>query len=262
MLDPISHFGMPVGFMAPRLLILADITEKLGEIAKEWADAISDPLQKLAASAPPEKHITEGLTLLLAMVALAAILGAPVALQHKGGLGEKAGTAFNAVFSLITTAIIAAVWHWPFKLLGGHATFAGSYLAYCYGAAPYVPLITFAGLITAAGLPRKLRPFATNPATAQKAFPIAWSHPEASKPVIVLGTVATWIVLVWSTVVVFRAFRFEHDIHGWRYGLAVVICLIIAAPIGHVLLKMMGLFIPPPAMDALTPDGDFVLPEE
>jgi hypothetical protein len=248
--------------MVSHFIFLADVTEKLGEIVKDWAAAISDPLQKLAASAPPEQHISEGLTLLLAMVALAAILGAPVALQHKGGLGEKAGTAFNAVFSLITSAIIAAIWHWPFKWLGGHATFAGSYLAYCYGYAPYVPLITFAGLITAAGLPRKLRPFATNPATAQKTFPIAWSDPEASKPVIVVGTLATWTVLIWSTVVMFRAYRFEHDIHGWRYGLAIGISLIIAAPIGTVFLKMIGLFIPPPAMDALTPDGEPAIPEE
>lgn len=54
---------------------------------------------------------------------------------------------------LASSAVIAMTWHFVFSLLGGGASFSGTYLAYVYAGRPYVPLSAFSSLIVFASLP-------------------------------------------------------------------------------------------------------------
>lgn len=223
-----------------------DFSEQLVAVAKNWADAISDPVRKVTQAKPWEEHIGEGLLFFLAMVTVSTLLSAPIAFQQKGDFGNKVRPAFNAVFGLIMSALVALVWHFPFVWLGGRANFAGSYLAYCYGYSPYMPLIAFAGLILAAGLPRELRKLATNPATVQQAFALAQNHPDTSKGSIALGCGATFLAIGWATFVTFRDLGVVHDLRGSRLAGAVLLSLLISAPVGVVLQRIGTLFVPAP----------------
>jgi len=221
-----------------------DLGEQLVATVQNWADAISDPVRKIEKARPWDEHIGEGLLFFLAMVTLSTVLSAPIAFQQRGDFGDKVRPAFSAVFGLMTSAILAASWYFPFVWLGGRGNFAGSYLAYCYGYSTYMPLTAFALLILAAGLPRELRKLATNPATAQKAFALAQNNPETSNGSIALGCGATYLVTLWATFVTFRNLGVVHELRGWRLAGAILLSLLISAPIGLVLKRINTLFLP------------------
>jgi hypothetical protein len=127
----------------------------------------------------------------------------------------------------------------------GKATLAGTFLAYCYSAGPYMPLVNFAVLISLSGYPPKLRPYASNAVAAHQAFLDALQDPETGKFNLYLGSFLTLGIMLVSTYVLFRALIFVHDLHGWRMVGAILISFIIFGIIGLVMKRVSTLFMPP-----------------
>lgn len=220
-------------------------------VAARWRLAITDPRQLLdAAFQPTDEQVAAGLAFHLAMVAVAAALYAPVALTA-GGLVGKGRVLLTSLLGLLFTAVVALTWHAAFRLCGGQASFAGTYLAFVYAAAPYVPLTALCGVLMVTGLPGYLRPFALNPATARLALAVAQHDPRTSRGVIGLASLGLLAILAVNVVVTLRMFSHVHDLGGWRLAAAVGLSLLIAIPVNAVLHRVAaGVQGGRPAVDA------------
>jgi hypothetical protein len=204
---------------------------QLYKILVEWQNAISSPLKSLSTSPPSGAQISAGLDFMLAMVVSFAILAAPLALRHRGEVGER-------LVGLFSTAIIVMAWHYPFVWMGGKANLAGTFLAYSYGSGPYMPLTAFAMVLFAAGLPSGILKHATDPAKAQQALKTALKHPETSVGVMMLGFAAFSLVSLWSMFVTFRCLSFVHSLTGWRLIVAILLSMMAAVPIYKIFLRI------------------------
>ena len=224
---------------------MSDLFKQVLKFIETWIQSISNPKQFLGPDFDPSREVLmDGLEFFLAMLAASIILSAPVAFAQKD---LKVKAAVNAVVGLLASAAVAIVWHFPFWLLGGKASFSGSYLAYVYASSPYMPIFTFAGLITLAGLPPRLRPLAMNPATAQPAIQLALAEndEQTSKHLVLLGGLLSLAVMIWSFIILFSCFRLVHGLGGWRLAVATVLSFALAIPVSLVFQKLAPILISP-----------------
>lgn len=228
--------------------ILADISPGIIQhYAQMWARAISGPSAYLARSfQPTSDQVTEGIGFFLAMIAVSTMFSIAAGFSQAGSAGDKIKSGANGFLGLFFGAISAIAAHFPFVLFGGKATFSGTYLAYCYAAGPYLPLISFAALIMLSGYPARLRAYAIAPQTAPLAFAAAQQDPETSNLNLYLGAFLLWGVMIWSYVAMIRALSFAHELSGLRLTGAIVVSFVLFAIVGKVLQGVSSLLLPPP----------------
>ena len=220
--------------------------EKFFAVLATWSQSLLSPKEFVAPAFHPEhSQIVEGLEFVIAMMLGALILYLPLALTEKGDFAEKAKLATNATLGVISSAACAMSLHFAFWMLGGEASFAGTYLAYAYGMGPYLPLIAFATLLMVSGLAPPFRRPALNPFTAQTAMKSGIEDPHTSRGVVLIGSLAMLGLLGWSIIVFFRSLSLVHSITGWALGGAVLVSLVLMAPVGFVFKRMATLVVDP-----------------
>lgn len=216
------------------------------QLSHKWAQSISDPKQFLSqAFQPTDDQLLSGLEFYFGIIAISLLLYAPFVLgSSKGELSDKVQLVASSFVNLFFGAVLAMSWHFAFWLLGGASNFSGTYLAYVYGGAPFVPLITLSSLIIFGALPPNLRQYALNPTTAQKAMKAGIADPRTSNTKIILGTLLTLGFTAWSIVVQFRCMSFAQNVRGWRLVLVIVLILPISMLVGYLSQTVQAVFIP------------------
>jgi hypothetical protein len=201
-----------------------------------WVSALADPFQFLRpAFAPTHAEVAAGAEFYLKLLAVSLAMYLVIVLfAGQGSLASKAKMFANAILGIALFLTTAAATHVPFWLLGGKSTFLGTCLTYVYAAGPYGPLMTFATCIMIAGMPARLRRYAINPATAQRAGAIAGQDPETDKITYFIGCFLVLGLMLWSLVVSFRCLGFSHELSGWPFAIAVVLSFLIWIPIGRI----------------------------
>jgi hypothetical protein len=205
-----------------------------------WLAALTNPAQFLSQPfAPSPDEFTAGIEFYLhVLVASVAIYGLIIVFIERGSLAIKARMLANALLGAIMLFVIAAVMHFPFWVLGGQATFAGTLLTNIYAGTPYGPLTAIGMLVFIAGMPAELRRLAINPATAKQASQIASKDPQTDKFTFFAGSAIIVGLMFWTLFVTFRYLSYSHDVHGWRLAVAILACLIISVPLNKISQRM------------------------
>jgi|GEM_PF-1311872 len=206
---------------------------------QKWGMAISDPRNSLVPH-PREPATIDALEFYFGTVILAFFIQAPFLLGQKGE--EKARFAATAIIGSVSGAMVAMSWHLAFSWMGGAANFAGTWVGYVYAGAPYVPLIALASVLTFSALPPDLRHYALTPATAPQAFKRGFEDPRTSKGLVVLGSLSSICIGIWSMIVQLRNMRFVHRLTGLRFVGAIAIALIMTAILAPVLKALASGF--------------------
>lgn len=222
-----------------------------------WVAALTDPYKFLRpAFSPTPDEVAAGGDFYLKLLAVSlAMYFAIVVFAGQGSLASKAKMFANGVLGIALFLVSAAATHVPFWLLGGKSTFLGTCLTYIYAAGPYGPLMTFATWIMIAGMPARLRRYAINPATAQRAGQIAGQDPETDKIVYFLGCFLVIGVMIWTLVVSFQCLGYSHDLNGWPFTFAIVLSLVISWPLGIVVQRLVGALMGQPEAEASAPQS-------
>jgi hypothetical protein len=215
------------------------------ELALLWARAISAPKSLLQSHfVPDDVLIANGLRFYLIMLAVSMVFYLAIALRHGTEFGAKVRLAANGLTSLLTTALVAAIWHLPFHWFGGKGSFGGTFLAIVYGSSPYSPITSLLAMLMLAGLPEQLRDRAMNPATAGMAIQEAFNDPNTSKGTYVFGCMFTWLGLFISWVVTLNCMAYVHDVHGMKLVLAILLSFVLSMPVGLFIQKILGVLTP------------------
>jgi hypothetical protein len=214
---------------------------------EHWRQAVTNPEQYLKPGfQPTEEQLFNGLDFFFAMLLLSLVIYAPLGAKKQGDFTDKSKVAINAVLGLLFAGAVANAWYFAFWLLGGTASFSGTFLAYVYAASPFVPIMALASLIIARGLPPHLQHLAVNPKTARDAFKQAKDDPRTSQGMVGLGGIAWWGVLGWSACVLLRCFSFIHEVGGWKFvgaiALSALSVVVIAGLVGPILQWLSRLF--------------------
>jgi len=223
------------------LMSLLD-SRKIEQDLNIWLSALADPHQLLApAFEPSQPQIVAAFEFLAKLLLVALLVYAIVtAFYGRGSISLKIKMLAHAFLGIVTFFVIAMVVHVPFALLGGKASFAGTCLAYIYGASVYTPFLAICQWIQVAGMSPALRPYGLNPATASQAGQAAMEDPETDKFTFLLGSILALGLTVWILIVNFRALGFVHDLSGWRFWLAVPLSILAAAPVGMVIKRVIA----------------------
>ncbi len=242
---------------------LHETAEYIVYFLQRWSAAISDPRHLLAPLFhPSDAQTIDALEFYLATLTFAFALQVPFVLGQKGELGEKARLAASSVVGLVSSAVIAMTWHFAFSLLGGGASFAGTFLAYVYAGAPYIPLLSLASLIAFAALPLDLQHLALSPATAKAAAQRGWTDPRTKRGLLGLGSLGFTCVLLWSAVAQLRSMSFVHKLTGWRLFWCIVISLVMAAIVTPLLKAIASVFNQPAEIASVDAAASTVIPTD
>jgi hypothetical protein len=237
-------------------LSLRSLAKEFLEGFKKWREAISDPKHFVQPGFDPtEDQLIEGIEFYLMLFSVSFVFLAPLVLTSKGETADKSKAAINAAIGLMFTGILAMTWFFAFWLMGGTSTIAGTFVTYIYAAGPYLPLFSALGLLIYTGLPERYRRAAMNPATTQAAMNAAVQDPETSKGPVMLGGCAAVGIMIWSMIVVFRCFSYVHEVNGWKLAGAIVLSLIVSAPVSAVLKKLSALIQGTPGVSESLPEG-------
>jgi Mg-chelatase subunit ChlD len=224
--------------------------------------ALSEPKQFLSeAYNPGQEALLDAIEFHLSLLVIGITIFAFLAAKKKGGdFAQKSNLVLNAVVNLVMTAALALVWHVVYRALGGSASLEGTYCAYVYAAGPYIALSVLATLIVVASLPPHLQHLALSPATAATAFEKAKGHPKTSHVTLFFGLLAVLGVPIVSIVKVLDCYSYVHEISGWKCVLAVVLSLIVGAPVVPLLKRLALLFGDDEQADAEQPSSPAVSP--
>jgi len=208
-------------------------------LLKTWMQAFSNPEQFLAPGfQPTDNQVVSGMEFYAVLVIVSVLLGAPLVVAQKGDLADKTRLAANGVFGVLSISLVALTWHISFWVLGGQSNFAGTFLAYVYGAGPYIPLTGLATWIVASAFPKHLLVYWVNPTMAQEGMRRAKDDPGTSTGMVALGCLFTSGIMLWSFIVVMRCFSYAHALSGWRLVGAILLSVVIAIPVGAVMKRM------------------------
>jgi hypothetical protein len=219
----------------------------LPQFLEQWISVLMNPSQFLSKDfAPTNEQFIDGLgfflKVLLAQVGIFVFLTLFVGPAAHGLKARMIANGLFGVFSLFAAAMVV---HIPFWLIGGKASFQGTLLTYIYVAGVYSPLVAVALWIQVAGMPLKLRPYALNPATAQKAGQMAALDPETDKVTYFIGCLITLGLIVWIIFLVFRWLGFVHDLRGWSLAIAVLVSFAFLIPIGLIENRVASMILEP-----------------
>src|SRR5882672_4957940 len=129
--------------LSPRALV-----EFIIKTVEIYTNSLSNPQQFLTPRIPPsDKQILDGMEFYLTLFSLCFVLNLPFVFTFKGELQDKVRLAVLVVFGLISAGLVALIFHFPFWLLGGEGTFAGTFLAMAYAYGPFMVLMTISALI-------------------------------------------------------------------------------------------------------------------
>jgi len=241
----------------PFFVSLIDVNEYIKQgiaLLHLWSQSITNPRQFLVPFfQPTEAQLLEALKFHLVLLAISFVLFAPFLLSHKGDLAEKLKLAAAAIVQLLTLAAVAICWYFAFWLFGGGASFSGTYLAFVYGGAPYIPLVSFASLVMWGALPSGLRRYAMDPLRAQAVMKIAMQDPRTKKGGVIVGSLLVLGITFWSLFVVLRCINFVNSLGGWRLVGAIVLALPIFGFVGYIQQFVQSIFIPAPETTDTTP---------
>jgi hypothetical protein len=229
-----------------------DLAEYICRFVDQWSTAISDPRHYVST----HPHVVDSVEFYLSIMIFSFVLQAPFVLGQKAEFGEKTRLAASSLVGLVSTAVIASTWHLGFAVWGGHATFQGTWIAYVYSAAPYIPLASLASLIIFAGLPADLQHYALLPAHANAVIAKALADPRTKKGLVGIGSLSLVCIIVWSVFVQLRSMRFVHQVSGVRFFACVVTCLLITAVVGPLMRAIVSVFNPPSPADQLPSQND------
>ncbi len=214
-------------------------------LAHSWAQAISAPKSLLQPRfMPSDAQIAEGLKFYLTMLAISMVFYLAIALRHGSEFGAKVRLVANGLSSLLMTALTAMIWHLPFHWFSGEGSFGGTFLAVVYGSSPYAPINTFMAMLMLAGLPEQFWHGAMNPATAGPTMQQAIEDPNTSKATFFSGCMFTWVGVLIAWVVTLNCMAYVHDVHGWKFVVAVLISLVLSLPVGFFLQKINAVLAP------------------
>lgn len=218
---------------------LHENAELVLKMFETWIQALSDPQHFLATSfQPTDVQMVSGIEFYAFLFILSILLGAPLVLAQKGDVADKTRLVAHGVFGVLSVSVLALTWHVSFWMLGGKSSFAGTYLAYVYAAAPYIPLTSLAIWIVASGFPRHLLVYWTNPAMAKHGLAQAKNDPGTATGMFVLGGLVTYGITLWGLIVALRSFSYVHAMSGWRLLGAILLSGVIAIPVSAVLNRM------------------------
>jgi hypothetical protein len=223
-----------------------------------WIAAISNPKQFLAPLfQPSDTQIVDGLEFYFLIIVFNLLLYAPFILGRTSELADKIRLLASSVVGQLFGVVLVLSWHLAFWLLGGGASFSGSYLVTVYAGGPYMMLASVTSLIAVAALPPELRPLALNPVTAQQAIQLGIADPRTNSVAIVLGGFLSWGITIVMTVVLFRCMSFTHSLVGWRLAVAILFSLLISCLLVPALKFVSSIFMPPPVVppSSATPDA-------
>lgn len=231
------------------LLIPFDIhswIEYLLAFVHKWIASISDPKQfLLPLFHPSDTQIVDGLEFYFLIIVFNLLLYAPFMLGKGSELADKIRLLAAIIVGQFFGVILVLSWHLAFWLLGGGASFSGTYLVTVYAGGPYMVLASVSSLILVAALPPELRPLALNPVTAQQALQLGIADPRTKNIAIVLGGFLSWGIMIWMTVVLFRCMSFIHSLVGWRLVVAILFSLLISGLLFPALKFVQSIFTPP-----------------
>jgi hypothetical protein len=224
---------------------LPEVVSFIQGLAHSWAQAISAPKSYLQPHfIPGEVLIAEGLKFYLTMLAISMVFYLAIALRHGSEFGAKVRLAANGVSSLLTTALVAMIWHLPFHWFGGKGSFGGTFLAVVYGSAPYAPITTLLVILMLAGLPERLRHGAMNPTTAGAATQEAMNDPNTSKGTFFSGCLLMFLGVLVSWIVTLNCVAYVQDVHGLKLVVAILLSLILSVPVGFFFQKISAVLFP------------------
>ena len=242
------------------LLIPTDIhtwVEYLLAFVHKWLAAISNPKQFLAPLFhPDDKELVAGLEFYFVIIVFNLLIYAPFTLGKRSELADKVRLlTFSVVGQLFGLALVLS-WHFAFWLLGGGASFSGTYLVTVYAGGPYMMLASVSSLIVVGALPPELRALAVNIVTAQQAIQHGIKDPRTNTVAIVVGGILGWAFGIWMTVVLLRCMSFVHGLTGWRMFLAVLLSFLISGLSFPVLKLLLSPFVPSPVVPPGTDGPD------
>jgi hypothetical protein len=219
--------------------------EYLLTIVHQWSSAISNPKQFLTPHFQPgDNQVIDGLQFYFPILVFSLLLYAPFVLGRKSEFAEKIRLLASTVVGLLIGLAAALSWHLAFWLMGGGASFSGTYLVSVYAGAPYVPLISIFSLFLLGALPPELQPLALNPATTQKAMQLGMADPRTNTVAVAFGSLLVLGITVWMTFVMFRCMSFVHSLGGWRLVVAIVVSLLIGSFVFRIFQFIQAMFSP------------------
>ena len=152
-------------------MTIRDYILEILKTIETWKHALLDPKAFLSPGfTPSESQLLDGLVFFFWMSGVAMLLLMPFTLSQQGDFGAKLKLTAQALVGVMTAVVMAMAWHFSFALMGGTASFSGTFLGYVWAGGPYVPLSGLCTLLSLAGLPRELRKMAFNPASMQVAM--------------------------------------------------------------------------------------------
>jgi hypothetical protein len=225
---------------------------------EKWMSAIMNPGRFLSQDfVPTDEQLADGLQFYLMVVAVSVLIYGLIAIfVERGSLAIKGRMLANGLLGMISFFVIAMVVHIPLWLLGGKAAFSGTLLTYIYAGTPYGPLVSVGQWVLVSGMPPRLRRYALNPSTAKEAGKIAAQDPETDKITFFAGCFIVLGFTGWAIFLTFRWLSFVHDLHGWRYAFAIILCVLISAPVGAIIKRMGSIpYDVHPVVDAVSDAG-------
>lgn len=225
-----------------------DLAHKAIKLMETWSRAVTDPKQFMSGAhpfQPDDNHIAEALAFYITMLSVSMLIMTPFILGQKSEFAEKAKLVASSVMGLLFSAVVAMTWHFSFKMMGGTASFGGSYLAFVYSAGPFGIPMTIVSLLIFAALPPDYRPRALNPTTANAVMAQAKTDARTNQGLLGVGGLLALVLMIWSLVIQFRCLTFVHGVTGfWKLTGTVFLSLALAVPIGLLWKHLGGLLSP------------------
>jgi hypothetical protein len=221
----------------------ADWYAKIWEI---WTQSIRSPEQFLGpAFAPTWQQFVDALGFYLVMVSLVALISAFIAFfLVSGDFSTRAKSLTYPVLKFFQIAVAAMAIHFPFWLLGGKASFYGTCVAFVYGTAPYLPLISLAGLIMSWSVAPSYRASAIMGAwtAGQNPAQNAMQDAATNKWALLLASLLSVALTSLSLFGMFRALSFVHAL-GWVPLAAAIILSFIVMGLVETAKRLLGVLL-------------------
>ena len=230
---------------------------------EQWSLAIREPKHALVPGLKADDPVVvDALEYYLATLAFSLILQSPFILGQLGDLAEKLRLAAASVFGLVEMTIFALVTHIAFSKAGGTAGFSGTFMASVYASAPYTPLIALAGLLVFAALPPHEQHHALSPIAGPAVLKRVWNDPQTKHGLVILGSLGGTGIAIWSGLVQLASMKFVHQLGFWRFILALIYSVVLAAIVVPILKAIGKVFnvAPPEETAPLAPSDTDQLP--
>ena len=213
---------------------------------EKWMRAISNPDQFLGRAFSPDAGLFHDALKFYVVITAATLVisGLMVVLARSRSVAIKAQMLAIGLLNLAFLFVGSAVAYFPMWLMGGKATFSGTLLSNIYSGGAYSPLLAGAQWILVAGIAPRWRHYILSPATAAAAVPYALADRDTDKVTYFVGSLIVLCLLGWAAYTTIRSLGFVHDLGGWRFVVAIILWLVISAPVFAIWKRITSMCYP------------------